>query len=91
MLLGVRQQHEGGAVTSAPLEWELDLVRTHTIHPVIKGYACLRLSSPWMTPSFERTGRSPLRTGRDTYRIIRLSGFRVSLIVGDYGGCLYDT
>ena len=64
MLLGVRQQHEGGAVTSAPLEWELDLVRTHTIHPVIKGYACLRLSSPWMTPSFERTGRSSLRTVR---------------------------
>src|SRR5438105_12131500 len=29
---------------------------------VIKGRVCLCLSSPWLIPSFERTGRSPLRT-----------------------------
>src|SRR5215510_12669853 len=78
-LLGVKQQPEGGAVTSAPLGWALDRCPHPHAHQVIKGRVCLCLSSPWLTPSFERTGRSPLRTGRDTCRIIRLSGFFVSL------------
>jgi hypothetical protein len=67
MLLGVRQQHEGGAITSAPLRWELDRCPHPHAHQVIKGRVCLCLSSPWLTPSFERTGRSPLRTGRATF------------------------
>src|SRR5215813_1735516 len=39
----------------------------------------LWLPSPWSAPSFGRTDHSPRRTGRDTCRIIRLSGFFVSL------------
>ena len=77
-LLGVRQQPEGGAVTSAPLGWAWDRGPHPHAHQVIKGRVCLCLSSPWLTPSFERTGRSPLRTGRETCRLIRLSGFLVS-------------
>jgi hypothetical protein len=64
MPLGVRHRHEGGAVTSAPLGWELDGGPHPHTHQVVKGCAGLRLSSPWVMPSFERTGHSPLRTGR---------------------------
>jgi hypothetical protein len=60
---GVRRQHEGGAITSTPLGWELDDSPHPHLHPVVKGCVCLCLSSPWMAPSFERTGHSPLRTG----------------------------
>src|SRR4029453_12480280 len=58
---------EGGAVTSAPLGWALDRWPHPHAHQVIKGRVCLCLSSPWLTPSFERTGRSPLRTVLATF------------------------
>src|SRR5205085_1673823 len=90
-LLGVRQQPEGGAVTSAPLGWALDRCPHPHAHQVIKGRVCLCLSSPWLIPSFERTGRSPRRTGRDTCRIIRLSGFLVSLTWAYWHGCHHDS
>src|SRR5229473_5886673 len=48
----------------------------------------LWLPSPWITPSFGRTDHSPLRTGRDTYRIIRLSGFLVSLTLAYFASVL---
>src|SRR3989449_9038552 len=73
VLLGVRQQHEGGAVTSAPLGWVLDRCPHPHVHQVIKGRVCLCLSSPWLALSIERTGRSTHRTGLDTCLIIRLS------------------
>ena len=44
----------------------------------------LWLPSPWSAPSFGRTDHSPRRTGRDTCRIIRLSGF---FDVQDRFGC----
>jgi hypothetical protein len=56
---GVKRSHEGGAVTSTLLGWELDESPHPHIHPVIKGCVCLCLSSPWMAPSFERTSRTP--------------------------------
>jgi len=37
MPLGVRQQHEGGAITSAPLGWELDGGPHPHAHQVLKG------------------------------------------------------
>jgi hypothetical protein len=62
MRWGVKPQHEGGAITSTPLGWELDDSPHPHVHPVIKDCVCLCLSSPWIDPSFERTGRSALRT-----------------------------
>ncbi len=68
MLSGVKRQHEGGAFTSTPLGWELDDRPHPHVHPVIKDRVCLCLSSPWIAPSFERTGHTPLRTGRDCFQ-----------------------
>jgi hypothetical protein len=65
MLLDVRQQHEGGAVSNAPLGWELDTCPHPHAHQVIKGRVCLCLSSPWLVPSFERTGHSLPRAGSE--------------------------
>ena len=78
--LGVRQRHEGGAITSAPLRWELDVCPHPHAQQVIKGSKNLRLPSPWIAPSFGRTDHSPLRTDRDRFRINQLSSglFRVS-------------
>jgi hypothetical protein len=67
MRWGVKPPHEGGAITSTPLGWELDESPHPHVHPVIKDRVCLCLSSSWITPSFERTGRSPLRTGRESF------------------------
>ena len=64
MPLGVRQRHEGGAFTSAPLRWELDVCPHPHAQQVIKGSKNLRLPSPWSAPSFGRTDHSPPRTGR---------------------------
>src|SRR5437764_14177325 len=50
----------------------------------------LWLPSPWIAPSFGRTDHSLLRTGRDTYRIIRRSGFLVSLTLADSHGRHHD-
>jgi len=66
---GVKRSHEGGAVTSTLLGWELDESPHPHIHPVIKGCVCLCLSSPWTAPSFERTSRTPLRTARMSFPI----------------------
>ncbi len=71
MLPGVKRQHEGGAVTSTPLGWELDDSPHPHIHLVIKGCVCLCLSSPWIAPSFERTGHSPFQTERATFTALR--------------------
>jgi hypothetical protein len=69
MRWGVKPQHEGGAITSTPLGWELDESPHPHAHPVIKDRVCLCLSSPWIAPSFERTGRSPLRTVLTRHRV----------------------
>ena len=45
MLWGVKPQHEGGAITSTPLGWELDDSPHPHVHPVIKGRVRLCLSS----------------------------------------------
>ena len=68
MPLGVRQRHEGGAITSAPLRWELDVCPHPHAQQVIKGSMYLRLPSPWSTPSFGRTDHSPSRTVRARFR-----------------------
>jgi hypothetical protein len=73
MRWGVKPQHEGGAITSTPLGWELDESPHPHAHPVIKDRVCLCLSSPWIAPSFERTGRSPLRTVHPRFPRVRLS------------------
>ena len=73
MLWGVKPQHEGGAITSTPLGWELDDSPHPHVHPVIKGRVRLCLSSPWIAPSFERTGRSPLRTQHASFPCTALS------------------
>ena len=70
---GVKRPHEGGAVTSTPLGWELDESPHPHIHLVIKGRVCLCLSSPWIAPSFERTGHSPLRTQHASFPCTALS------------------
>jgi hypothetical protein len=66
-LLGVRPLPEGGAVTPAPLGWAWDRCPPPHAHQVIKGRVGLCLASPWLAPSFERTGRSPPRTVRAPY------------------------
>src|SRR5262249_24051708 len=48
-------------------------VRTHTPSKVSKVLMNLWLPSPWITPSFGRTGRSPLRTVLATSHRTRLS------------------
>ena len=70
---GVKRPHEGGAVTSTPLGWEWDESPHPHVHPVIKDRVCLCLSSPWMAPSFERTGHTPLRTARAGFPACRSS------------------
>ena len=43
---GVKRQHEGGAVTSASLGWELDISPHPHVHPVIKGSNAAFASHP---------------------------------------------
>jgi len=44
--LGVRQRHEGGAITSAPLRWELDVCPHPHAQQVLKGSHCTFGSHP---------------------------------------------
>ena len=66
--------HEGGSWTA---------VRTHTPSKLSKVQRTFVSHPLGLFPSFGRTDHSPLRTGRDTCRIIRLSGFLVSSTLAD--------
>lgn len=74
---GVARLPEGGALTSASLGWELDYCPHPHVQQVIKDCVCLCLSFPWVTPSFERTGHSPLRTQRASFPALGSPGVSV--------------
>lgn len=60
---GVRRSHEGGAVTSTPLGWELDESPHPHVHPVIKDFMKPLSLIPLDPSKFRENGSHPPKNG----------------------------